>query len=200
MAICQPFPLCIGLYNVPVKYKSLASVLVIASIYIVGMFSLPLLEPDEGRYNSIPHEMLQSRDYILPTLNGVPYLEKPPLQYWLTAGVFVITGPQPWAGRLWPTIFALLTALALYLFMKREVNERAAAISALVFLSSLHTLAMTRVNILDISFGFFVTVSLLSAFRFLKHGDRSFLYIVWIAAGLGFLTKGLAAIVLPSGE
>ena len=47
--------------------------------------SLPLIDPDEGRYAEIPREMLERWDFITPTLNYVHYFEKPPLLYWLNA-------------------------------------------------------------------------------------------------------------------
>jgi 4-amino-4-deoxy-L-arabinose transferase-like glycosyltransferase len=53
-----------------------------AVLYYSALGTIPLLEPDEGRYAEIPREMLASGDFVTPHLNGVVYLEKPPLFYW----------------------------------------------------------------------------------------------------------------------
>ncbi len=52
-----------------------------------GMGSYPLLDHNEGMYAAIAKDMLKSGDFIIPHLNGVPYIEKPPMLYWLTAAV-----------------------------------------------------------------------------------------------------------------
>ena len=52
----------------------------------------PLFNPDEGRYAEIPREMLASGNFVLPRLNDLVYLEKPPLQYWAAC----IRGPRVW--------------------------------------------------------------------------------------------------------
>src|SRR3970040_1428725 len=57
----------------------------VAILYYSSLGTLPLLEPDEGRYAEIPREMLVSGDFVTPHLNGVVYLEKPPFYYWGTA-------------------------------------------------------------------------------------------------------------------
>ena len=53
----------------------------VAVIHYTGLGTLPLLEPDEGRYAEISREMLARGDFVTPHLNGVVYLEKPPLFY-----------------------------------------------------------------------------------------------------------------------
>ena len=52
----------------------------------------PLFDPDEGRYAEIPREMLSGGDWVIPHLNALAYLEKPPLQYWLTALTYRVLG------------------------------------------------------------------------------------------------------------
>src|SRR6202051_1337099 len=72
----------------------------------------PLYDPDEGRYAEIPREMLSGGGWVIPHLNALVYLEKPPLQYWLT--------PAPFRGRLWGVhagVRALLFTSASSLFV-----------------------------------------------------------------------------------
>src|SRR5512137_1789116 len=49
------------------------------------LLGLDFLDPGEGLYGTIPSEMLACGDWILPHFNGLPYLEKPPLYFWLAA-------------------------------------------------------------------------------------------------------------------
>ena len=67
--------------------------------------SYPILDNNEGLYAEIPREMLRSgdwRQWIIPHLNGLPYMEKPPLLYWLTALCFAVFGESEWVARLVP--------------------------------------------------------------------------------------------------
>ncbi|MGE5531055.1 MAG: ArnT family glycosyltransferase, partial [Bacteroidota bacterium] len=66
--------------------------LVCAALMLWGLGGYTLIDPDDGRYAEIPREMIQSGDFVLPHLNYVPYLEKPPLMYWATAASFKIFG------------------------------------------------------------------------------------------------------------
>ena len=58
-----------------------------------------ILDNNEGLYAEIPREMLASHDWrhwVIPHLNGLPYMEKPPLLYWLTALSFSLFGITEW--------------------------------------------------------------------------------------------------------
>jgi len=59
----------------------------------------PLFDPDEGRYAEIPREMLSGGDWVIPHLNALVYLEKPPLQYWLTAFALRGLGQSEFSAR-----------------------------------------------------------------------------------------------------
>ena len=63
---------------------------------------MPLTDPDEGRYALIARQMATSGDWLVPRLFGLPYLEKPPLLYWLTATMFRMFGTGELSARLAP--------------------------------------------------------------------------------------------------
>ena len=73
--------------------------LAVGMLYCSALGTVPLLEPDEGRYAEIPREMLASGDFVTPRLNGVAYLEKPPLYYWGTAGSLRMVGETEVGAR-----------------------------------------------------------------------------------------------------
>src|SRR5215475_12003229 len=89
-------------------------ILVIGFFFGVALGVRALWGPDEGRYVEIPREMVTTGDYVTPRLNGVKYFEKPPLFYWLEAGVIHLFGLREWALRLVPALSALLGCLAVY--------------------------------------------------------------------------------------
>src|SRR5947209_17842055 len=96
-----------------------AFIAALAATILFLNLSYPLIEPDEGRYAEIGREMLTSGDWVVPTLNGRPYLDKPPLFYWLLAGSFELFGVSARAARLVPALAALLTVLATFAFGRR---------------------------------------------------------------------------------
>ena len=57
--------------------------IIIAAFYFWGLGSFSLVGPDEPRYAEVAREMLMRRDFITPTLGGLPWFEKPPLLYWM---------------------------------------------------------------------------------------------------------------------
>src|SRR5262249_24995625 len=77
-------------------------------IWFAGLEYRGLFMPDEGRYADTAREMLDANDWVTPRLNGLKYLEKPPLQYWATAGIFALFGFDEWTARLWPALTGAL--------------------------------------------------------------------------------------------
>src|SRR5262245_40951120 len=81
-----------------------------------------LLEPDEGRYAQVPREMLERGDWVVPTLQGEPYLDKPPLVYWLVMLSYRAFGTHDWAARLVPALAVHATILLPYLLGCRTIG------------------------------------------------------------------------------
>jgi 4-amino-4-deoxy-L-arabinose transferase-like glycosyltransferase len=78
-------------------------ILCVTVLWFAALGTRALYDPDEGRYAEIPREMLRGGDWIIPHLNDLTYLEKPPLQYWLTALSFRGFGETAMAARLCTT-------------------------------------------------------------------------------------------------
>jgi 4-amino-4-deoxy-L-arabinose transferase-like glycosyltransferase len=151
-----------------------------------------LLEPDEGRYAQIPREMLLNQEWVVPTLQGEAYLDKPPLFYWLVKLSYSAFGVNEAAARLVPAVCVHLTVLAVYFIGRRSVGERAATWAAVLLSVAPGYTAIARLILLDGLLTLNVTLSLLCGYEAVRTGTLKMKW--WLAAavasGLGFLTKG----------
>src|ERR1700730_2248878 len=94
--------------STPHKKWSLADIgwlsILFLCFYTILLGSHSLITPDEGRYSEIAREMLLSGDYITPRVNGVAFLDKPILYYWLQTITINLFGLKEWALRLFPAL------------------------------------------------------------------------------------------------
>src|SRR5690242_18802207 len=79
------------------RRSSLLLLLLLPGVLLYPCLSFHLFEPDESRYAEIPREMLQRGEWVVPYLQGEPYLDKPPLLYWLIECSYALFGVQVWA-------------------------------------------------------------------------------------------------------
>src|SRR5438105_11680206 len=114
-----------------VRLPSLLILIVLPALLLYPTLSFRLLEPDEGRYAQIPKEMLARGDWVVPHLQGQPYLDKPPLLYWLVMLSYQAFGVSEAAARLVPALAVHGTILAAYFIGRRTVGDRAARSGAL---------------------------------------------------------------------
>jgi 4-amino-4-deoxy-L-arabinose transferase-like glycosyltransferase len=181
-----------------VRAASLALVVLLPAVLLYPCRGFLLLEPDEGRYAQIPKEMLAAGSWVVPTLQGEPYLDKPPLFYWLVTLSYHLFGVTESAARLVPAVCVHLTILAVYLIGRRSVGERGAFWAALLLSVSPGYLGVARLLLLDGLLTLCVTLSVLCGFEAVRTGRLKWGW--WLAAavasGLGFLTKGPISEVL----
>ncbi|MSN27005.1 MAG: phospholipid carrier-dependent glycosyltransferase [Geobacter sp.] len=165
--------------------------------------SIPLIDPDEGRYAEIPREMLERWDFITPTLNYVHYFEKPPLLYWLNAASIQLFGQNEFAARLPSALCGLATVLATYVIARRLYDRRTALISALILATSAGFVLQSRIILTDMLLTFCLTAALgafIIAASQEKHRDKSLpWHIFYLFSALAVLAKGLIGIVFPAG-
>jgi 4-amino-4-deoxy-L-arabinose transferase-like glycosyltransferase len=177
----------------------------VAVLWLATLPLRPLFNPDEGRYAEIPREMLVSGDWVIPHLNGVVYLEKPPLQYWATALSLRVFGHGEFAARLYTALCAFGTLVVVWLAARRLWSSAAAWQAAAVLSSMLLFLVLGQLLTLDMSLTFYMTLSL-TAFLLAQQTsqgpgsrtERRWMLLAWVATALGVLTKGLVAAAIPA--
>ncbi len=163
-----------------------------------------LFEPDEGRYAEIPREMIALADWITPHLNYVPYFEKPPLVYWMTAGLYRLLGESGFAARVPSAFFTVVAVIATGAFGRRIVGDRAAWIGGAVLSTALLPLVIGRIATLDAVLAALVTVSIFAFHQALRAGvgaARSrdgWLLLGYVSAALASLAKGPVGAALPA--
>jgi hypothetical protein len=160
---------------------------------------MPLLDPDETRYSEISDIMVDTGDYVTPRLNHVVYLEKPPLAYWATAAMFKIFGEHEFSARIFSGLCAwgcILLAFSMGSFLH---DEKTGLYSAGVLSTFLYIYILGHINLLDIPLAFFVCLATWAGYRYIIGGKplKGWLYLLYTASALAFLTKGLIGVVFP---
>ena len=191
----------------------------IAAFYFWGLGFLPLVGPDEPRYAEVAREMLARRDFITPTLGGLPWFEKPPLLYWMMMLSYSVLGVNEYAARIGTAACGLLTAVFVYwlgnsIGKTREAkhgSESDSAIGrwvALVWLSSLGAIGFSRGATFDIVLTMTIAGALTCFFvnEVSTRGasnkvQRQTLLLIgfYVFAGLSLLAKGLIGFVIIFG-
>lgn len=175
--------------------------LVLLGLFLAGVGSRPLANPDEGRYAEIPREMIATGDWITPRLNGVKYFEKPPLGYWLVATAETVLGPGEAGVRLMPALSAWLGCMLTWLAARALYGRRVGLLAAAVLATSLFYFGFSQLLLLDMLvsalmagalFGFIVGVRLPPG-----RARRLVFYGVYVSAALATLAKGLIGFLLP---
>ena len=162
----------------------------------------PLNVPDEGRYAEVAREMLVSGDWVTPRLNGVPFLDKPPLFSWTEAAGFAIFGVHTWTARLAPALMAALGCLFVLLAGARLHGWRAGLLGAVILAANPYYFGASQYVNHDLAVAVWISGALL-AFAVALSSDgpaRPALVVAGCAAaGLAVLTKGLIGVVFPFG-
>lgn len=159
----------------------------------IRYFSLP----DEGRYGDISRAMLQSGDWLVPRLNGLPFMHKPPLLHWISSVLMEIFGVHVWVLRLVPTLAGIMMLVGLFWFLKKHCNERIAQLSVVILATSLLFFGSSQYVNHDLLLACWISITILCFADFTLSGEKSVLWMGYVACALGFLTKGLIGILIP---
>ena len=155
-----------------------------------------LMDPDEGRYAEIAREFFVLRDWLIPHLNLLPYLEKPPLVYWLTALSFKALGYTETAARLPSAVSALAGVFLAYGLGRALWGPGPGVLGALVLASAAGYVALGRILTLDMTFALWLNLGIGLGYLALSRGQARLWPWAYLALALAVLTKGPVALVL----
>jgi 4-amino-4-deoxy-L-arabinose transferase-like glycosyltransferase len=165
------------------------------------MVSPPSLMDDVDAVQAqIGRNMLQSGDWVTARLDGVAYLEKSPLKYWMIAVSFAIFGAHDWAARIPIALCTVLLCWVTARFAAWAFGRRAGMYAGLVMATSVGLFLFTRILIPDVMLTLTITMALWGMVRALEEEERhprAWAMAMWAAIGTGMLLKGLIAAAFP---
>jgi 4-amino-4-deoxy-L-arabinose transferase-like glycosyltransferase len=181
------------------RWALAAIVLFWALIYLPGLASPGMMDDADSEHAQIGREMLARHDFVTMHVNGVRYLDKAPLPYWITAAGYSILGVSEFSARLPLTLFALASLLAVFWLGCEMARERAGFFSALVLGTAIGPYIYTRFEIPDIMVGFWLILTVHLFWRILEQENPS-RWLCWslaLVTACNVLTKGLIGIAFP---
>lgn len=179
------------------------SLLTIACLLFLfyGLGDYPLIDVDETRYAVMSRDLVKSLDWNSLMLNHVPFLEKPPLYFWLVGfSIKTLKGFSAFAVRFPIAILSAFTVFFTYYLGKKVISRKFGVISALTLLSSVFFLILSHIAIIDMVLTAFLTGAIYCGFltHFCRHRNKKYYWwLFYLFIGLGFLAKGLLAFVIP---
>jgi 4-amino-4-deoxy-L-arabinose transferase-like glycosyltransferase len=183
--------------------RALPSLLLLIFISLGTLFfrlgSLPLSGADEPRYARIAQEMQEQGNWVTPTLEGKPWLEKPPLYYWLTIPMYAAFGISETAARIGPAVCALLSALILFWLGTRLRIRLAGFLGAAILLTSLGFAGFGRSASTDMPFTCCFTIAMALFAAAIEKDIGLKVLGAYLFLGLAILGKGPVAIILAIG-
>jgi 4-amino-4-deoxy-L-arabinose transferase-like glycosyltransferase len=183
------------------KLWLLAAVAVAAVTLFWRLGGYPLVQPDEGRNAEVAREMERSGSWLIPTLNDVPYLDKPAFYFKLVALSMSRFGESEWAARLPSAVFGLATLGLLYALCRRQYTPERAAMATIMASTSPLFIMYSRLVIFDAVLTFFISAAILAGYcaEMLPGLRRSHWHAAGAAAaGVATLVKGPVGFVIPA--
>jgi 4-amino-4-deoxy-L-arabinose transferase len=170
--------------------------------YLLPLGSHGLWIPDETRYAQISQDMLLSGNWISPHFMSLRYFEKPAAGYWMIAASQALFGQNLFGVRFASALCTGLSVLLCFLIARRMWNDpRKSFACALLYMSLTVIAGAAGYANLDPQFSFWVNLSLVALWFALDSVSRGPRLIGWaglgFACGMGFLTKGFLAWLLP---
>jgi len=170
------------------------------AIYGFSLATPPLLDDADATHAQAAQAMVHTGDWVTLHIDGVRYLEKPPLPYWLSALSLRVFGANTFAIHLPLALAVLALAFLGYAWARRAFDSRAAFYTGLFVLTATGVFLFTRIFIPEVLLSVFLCGALYSLLQALEEKASGFhAYAFWILMAFAVLTKGLIAIIFLLG-
>ena len=185
----------------PTRHALLVILIALAALlHVVTVGTGDLYSETEGQYAGAAREMVASHNWLLPTNNGIPRLQKPPLLYWVIIASYKILGVNEAAARL-PVALAVVATVALIFLIGEKLSDYwRGFIAGLIYLSFCGTFLLARIVMPEPLVTAFIAGAMfcgICGYERRRH-RRLWFAGVWIFVALACLTKGVLGIVYPA--
>lgn len=168
-------------------------------LLLIGLGDMGLTDRDEGSNAEAAREMLETGDWISPTLNYEPRFAKPAFVYWIIGSTYALFGVNEFTARLPSALFGLGLLFLQYFFLNRFLGPTIAFGGSLILLLNAEFIGIHRMVLTDPELVFFTTLATYS-FWIGFHGEgreRQFLWLFYIGMAFAMLAKGPVGIIIP---
>jgi 4-amino-4-deoxy-L-arabinose transferase-like glycosyltransferase len=192
----------VRLSQVQSKAPSLLSICLI-TFFFVSIISPPTLMDDVDSVTAnIARTMVETGDWVTPRLNGIAYLEKPALRFWIVAVSYLVFGVHDWAARIPMALAAVMLCWLVSRIGRWAFDAETGTLAGIVLATSVGLFLFTRILLPDVVLTLTITAALWALIRALEADEsqsRRWAILLAVSLGLGFMLKGLIAFVLPMG-
>ena len=162
------------------------------------MFTPGLLDDADSTHAEAAREMVVTGDYVTLHVNGVRYLEKPPLPYWLVAISYKVLGVNEFSTRLPMVLSVMLLGVLAFCWGRRAFGERTGIYAGLFVYTCAGVYLFTRILIPDVLLSLLIAAAMYFFLTALEPEAAAWRwYAGYAMMALGVLTKGLIALVFP---
>ena len=182
--------------------KFLLLLVIFTSLYMGFLGKPGVIDYDEGVYAEVSREMFTQHQYILPSLNGEGFFEKPPLLYWGQMLGYRLFGTTSFGARFINALAGIATVLLVFLAGRKPLGPETAFRAALILGSSLFFVYLSRIAMTDMLLTFLFTLCLCCSWWGVERYSEQKTGAPWFwagcaLAGLAMLTKGAIGALFP---
>lgn len=186
----------------PLLWDLMILFFIVGGFFLIMLGQRPLTSPDENRYAGAAFFMLQQHNWITPKLNGIPFLDKPILYYWLEMLSMKVFGVNNWAIRLPQMLFGLFGVLFTYYTTAKLFGRMSARFAAAILATSILYFVYCHYSNMSLEVAVLIASSMFSFILAQRSSEnrahqRNWMLAAFVFAAFALLTKGLMALAFP---